>query len=164
MRYTVFSIMQNKIPQKLVDLSKYLQVFAMRMRDPKFAGMMLFLVVVLLISWSGVKSIQTNYELQKQIANLEQQNSVQKLKNTNLGLENQYYNTTSYQDLQARLNFGLAAPGEKEIVVPKAVALSYTVDLPKQPTTTKPRDKQSSSQRNFEAWVNFFLHRQSRVN
>jgi cell division protein FtsB len=155
--------MQNKILPKLTSLSKYAQVFAHRMRDPKFAGMMLFLVVVLLISWSGVKSIQTNYELQKQIANLEQQNSVQKLKNTNLGLENQYYNTTSYQDLQARLNFGLAAPGEKEIVVPKQVALSYTVDPPKPTVTTKPRDKQSNSQRNFEAWVNFFLHRQARA-
>jgi cell division protein FtsB len=153
--------MQNKILQKLASYSKYARVFAERMHDPKFAGMMLFVVVVLLISWSGVKSIQTNYELQKQIAALEQQNSVQKLKNTNLDLENKYYDTASYQDLQARLNLGLASPGEKEIIVPKAVALSYTIDLPKQQVTTKPSDKQSSSQRNFQAWVNFFLHRQN---
>lgn len=153
--------MKNKIPQKLVAYNKYLQLFAERMRDVRFAGMILFLIVVLLISWSGVKSIQTNYELQKQIAAIEQQNNVQKLKNTNLGLENGYYNTTSYQDLQARLNFGLAAPGEKEIVVPKEVALSYTFDPPKEEATTKPSDKQSGSQRNFEAWVNFFLHRQN---
>lgn len=156
--------MQNQIPQKLASYSKYLQVFAERMRDARFAGMMLFLVVVLLISWSGVKSIQTNYELQKQIAAIEQQNNVQKLKNINLGLENEYYNTSSYQDLQARLNFGLAAPGEKEIVVPKEVALTYTVNLPKEKETTKPSDKQSGSQRNFEAWVNFFLHRQNSTN
>src|SRR6478609_4387532 len=108
--------MQNKISQKLTAYGRYIQAFAVRMRDPRFAGMMLFMLVVLLISWSGVKSIQTNYELQKQIAAVEQQNAVQKLKNTNVGLENEYYNTASYQDLQARLNFGLAAPGEKEIV------------------------------------------------
>lgn len=161
MRYTVSSNMQNKIPQIVRSYSKYLQTFAERMRDPKFAGMMLFVVIVLLISWSGVKSIQTNYELQKQIAALQQQNDLQKLRNTNLGLENEYYNTESYQDLQARLNFGLAAPGEKEIVVPKEVALNYTVNLPNHEATTKPRDKQSNGQRNFEAWVNFFLHRQS---
>jgi cell division protein FtsB len=153
--------MQNKILDKLKSYGVYGRMFAARMRDPKFAGMMLFLVVVLLISWSGVKSIQSNYELQKQISALEQLNDVQKLKNTNLGLENQYYGTNSYQDLQARLNFGLAAPGEKEIVVPKAVALSYTIDPPKQTATVKPSDKQSGSQRNFEAWVNFFLHRQN---
>jgi len=153
--------MQNKIIQKLTSYTPYVKTFGERMRDPKFAGMMLFLVVVLLISWSSVKSIQSNYELQKQISALQQQNNVQKLKNNNLALENEYYNTNSYQDLQARLNFGLAAPGEKEIVVPKDVALSYTVDPPKQPTTTKPSDKQAASQRNFEAWVNFFLHRQN---
>lgn len=153
--------MQNKIQQKLLELSKYAQSFAVRMRDPKFAGMMLFVVVVILISWSGVKSIQTNYELQKQIAGLEQQNDLQKLRNTNLDLENRYYNTNSYQDLQARLNFGLAAPGEKEIVVPKSVALNYTVDLPKESNATQPKDKQSGGQRNFEAWVSFFLHRQN---
>ena len=153
--------MQNKIQPKLVIAGKYAQQFMVRMRDPKFAGMMLFLVVVLLISWSGVKSIQSNYELQKQIAALEQQNDLQNLRNTNLDLENQYYNTNSYQDLQARLNLGLAAPGEKEILVPKDVALNYTVDLPKQAVTTKPKDKQSGGQRNFESWVNFFLHRQN---
>ncbi|HWT55866.1 MAG TPA: septum formation initiator family protein [Candidatus Microsaccharimonas sp.] len=156
--------MQNKIQPKLIVAGKYTQQFIVRMRDPKFAGMMLFLVVVLLISWSGVKSIQSNYELQKQIAALEQQNDLQKLRNTNLDLENQYYNTNSYQDLQARLNLGLAAPGEKEILVPKDVALSYTVDLPKPEVTTRPKDKQSGSQRNFESWVNFFLHRQNITN
>ena len=153
--------MQNKIPPKIVKYGTNVQQFAERLRDPKFAGMMLFLVVVLLISWSGVKSIQTNYELQKQIAGIQQQNEVSKLKNNNLDLENQYYKTDTYQELQARLNLGLAAPGEKEIVVPKAVALSYTVAPPKPVVTTKPSDKQSGTQRNFQAWVNFFLHRQN---
>jgi cell division protein FtsB len=153
--------MQNQIVQKILSYRSHVLTFGERMRDPKFAGMMLFLVVVLLLSWSGVKSIQTNYELQKQISGLQQQNDVQKLKNNNLALENEYYETTTYQDLQARLNFGLAAPGEKEIVVPKTVALSYTVEPPKQSATTKPSDKQSGSQRNFQAWVNFFLHRQN---
>jgi len=38
-----------------------------------------FTVIVLLISWSGVKSIQTNYGLQKQISKLQQENDVAKL-------------------------------------------------------------------------------------
>lgn len=153
--------MQNKIKQKLAEYQKLALQFAERFRDVRFAALMLFLVVVLLISWSGVKSIQSNYELQKQISALRQQNNVQQLSNKNLKLENEYYNTDSYLDLQARLNFGLASPGEIEIVVPKAVALSYTVAPPAPPATTKPSDKQASAQRNFEAWVNFFLHRQS---
>ena len=104
--------------------------FAQRFQDVKFAGVMLFVLIVLLISWSGVKAIQTNYDLQKQIAAAQQQNQLQALTNTNLQLENQYYNTDTYLDLSARQNFGLAAPGEKEILVPKQVADTYTTALP----------------------------------
>lgn len=149
--------------QNLTTLyQRRLLAFMARLRDVRFAGLMLFLVVVLLISWSGVKSIQTNYELQKQISSLQQHNAVQKLANTNLQLENEYYNTDTYLDLQARQNFGLAAPGEKVIIVPKEVALSYTVDLPKpEEQSDTPTNKQPSYQRNFEAWVNFFMHRQT---
>src|ERR1700677_3454734 len=100
-----------------------------RLNDVRFVGQMLFLVIVLLISWSGVKVIQTNYSLQKQISVLKQQNNLQKLQNENLALQNQYYNSNQYLELSARQNFGLAAQGEKEIVVPRQVALSYTTNL-----------------------------------
>ena len=151
--------------EKIKSYRKMLWDFVLRLHDVKFAGMMLFVVIVLLISWSGVKSIQTNYELQRQISAIRQQNQVQQLTNNNLKLENQYYNTDSYLDLSARQNFGLASPGEKQIIVPKAVALAQTVALPPPKTTDdKPTDKQSKSQRNFEAWVDFFLHRQNNIN
>ena len=146
--------------QKLKHYFNRLYLFVAQFRDVKFAGMMLFVVIVLLISWSGVKAIQTNYGLQKQISVLQQQDQVQQLTNNNLKLENQYYNTDTYLDLSSRLNFGLAAPGEKEIVVPQAVALSYTVPVSKPSSQVdNPNINQPTSQRNFEAWVNFFLHR-----
>ncbi len=94
-----------------------------RLNDVRFVGQLLFLVIVLLISWSGVKVIQTNYSLQKQISVLKQQNKLQQLQNENLALQNQYYNSNQYLELSARQNFGLAAPGEKEIIVPRQVAL-----------------------------------------
>jgi len=148
--------MQNKIRQYQAIAWQ----FAQRLQDVKFAGQMLFVVVVLLISWSGVKAIQSNYDLQKQISTQSQQNQVQSLTNNNLKLENEYYNTDTYLDLSARQNFGLAAPGEKEVLVPKDVALTYTVDLPKpKQTVDKPTDKQPLFQHNYQEWVNFFLHR-----
>ncbi len=75
--------------------------------------------LVLLISWSGIKAIQTNYGLQKQISGLKQQNAVIRLQNENLALKNQYYNSDQYLELSARQNFGLAVPGEKEINRPQ---------------------------------------------
>ncbi|HTB48898.1 MAG TPA: septum formation initiator family protein [Verrucomicrobiae bacterium] len=152
--------MQTKIPF-LEKITSAATGFINRLNDVRFVGQVLFVVIVLLVSWSGVKTIQTNYGLQKQISALQQQNTIQQLQNNNLALENQYLNSNQSLELSARENFGLAAPGEKEIVVPASVALTYTVNLP---TPTKPAEAsvhQPTYQRNFESWVDFFLHRQT---
>src|SRR5580658_9877742 len=94
---------------------KYITYFLTRLNDIRFVGQLVFVLIVLMISWSGVKSIQTNYQLQKQITALKEQNNVQQLQNDNLKLQNQYYNSKQYLELSARQNFGLAAPGEKEL-------------------------------------------------
>ena len=129
-----------------------------QLKDVRVLGFIVFGVLVLLVSWSGVNIIQTNYGLQKQISKLEQQNEIQKLENNNLKLTNEYYNTDTYLDLTARRQFGKAAPGEKVLLMPKSVALAHTVadnvKKVKAPVVEKPL-----YQRNFEAWVNFFLHR-----
>jgi cell division protein FtsB len=135
--------------------------FVRRLGDTRFAGQVLFVVIVLLISWSGIKTIQTNYGLQKQIASIKQQNNIQQLTNNNVDLENKYFNTAQYEELSARQNFGMAKPGEQEIIVPQSVALSYTVDVPSDSSDTPtPADHPPAYQGNFESWVNFFLHRQ----
>lgn len=147
------------------DKIKHYQILAetyvTRLGDVRFLGQVVFGIIVLLISWSGVRAIQTNYSLQKQISALKQQNTVQQLLNNNLKLENQYYNTDQYLELSARQNLNLAAPGEKEILVPKSVALANTVDLgTATPSPAKP-DTRPAYQRNYQAWLQFFLHRQN---
>ena len=138
--------------------------YLQRLGDIRFAGQVIFVVIVLLISWSGVKSIQTNYGLQKQISALKQQNALQKLQNDNLALQNQYFNSNQYLELSARQSFGLAASGETEVVVPASVALAYTVNLPSAPKPDAAKAKQPAYQRNFQSWVDFFLHRQGSGN
>lgn len=135
--------------------------FAQRLTDVGFLGQVLFVILVLLISWSGIKTIQTNYGLQKQITTLNQKNSLQRMQNENLKLKNQYYNSNQYLELAARQNFGLAMAGEKEVIVPENVALSYTVNLPEPEKPIEAKSKQPAYQRNFESWVDFFLHRQN---
>jgi cell division protein FtsB len=132
-----------------------------RLNDIRFAGQVIFVIIVLLISWSGIKTIQTNYSLQKQISSLRQQNDLQKLQNGNLQLQNGYYNSDQYLDISARQNFGLAAPGEKMVIVPEKVALAHTIDIQSTAKKVTAQDKKPTYQRNFESWVNFFLHRQN---
>ncbi|HUS25964.1 MAG TPA: septum formation initiator family protein [Nevskiaceae bacterium] len=137
--------------------------YANQLRDVRVAGLLVFAIIVLMISWSGVKTIDTNYKLQKQISKLEQENQVQQLTNKNLQLQNQYLNTNQYLELAARQSFGLAAPGETELIVPQEIALAHTVELPnaEQALAAKTKAKQPLYQRNFQAWMDFFLHRQN---
>ncbi|MEK7059649.1 MAG: septum formation initiator family protein [Patescibacteria group bacterium] len=143
------------------EYKKQALFYARQLGDARFVGQLLFVVLVLMISWSGIKTIQTNYDLQKQITALDHANTLQKLQNDNLALQNQYFKSNQYLELSARQNFGLAAPGEKEVSVPASVALAYIVDLPTSGKRTEAKAKQSASQRNFESWVDFFLHRQN---
>jgi cell division protein FtsB len=129
-------------------------------RDVRAVGLLLFLAVVLMVSWSGAKVIQKNYELQKQISQLRQENAVQDLANNNLKLQNQYFNTDQYLELQARQDFGLGQPGEKLILVPRDVAMSFIKADTGGDEKSAPTVHQPAYQRNFEAWIDFFMHRQ----
>src|SRR5579864_9293975 len=143
-------------------IKKYLEQLPWHMfRDVRAIGLLTFLVIVLLISWSGVKVIESNYALQQQISALQQQNQVQELENNNSKLQNEYYNTNQYLELSARQNFGLAAPGETELLVPKNVALAHIQNVQTIPTTTTTTasSHEPSYQRNLQAWVDFYLHR-----
>jgi cell division protein FtsB len=147
--------MQDKIKQILRHPK------AAALNDTRVLGLLAFGVIALLVTWSGIKSIQTNYELQKQISELTQQNNVKKLENTNLKLRNQYFKTDSFLELAARRQFGKAAPGEKVYVVPKSVALANSIEIAKPKDVKAEREANKPTyQKNLEAWRDFFFHHQ----
>jgi cell division protein FtsB len=132
----------------------------LQFRDVRFVGFVVFGVLVLLVSWSGVQVIETNFELEKQVSRLQQENQVAQLQNNNLKLQNKYFETAQYKELVARQQFNRGLPGEKLLLVPKSVALAHTKDL-SQPVAQKaaPKSSKPTYQRNLEAWRNFFTHR-----
>jgi cell division protein FtsL len=145
---------------------KHYQTLAMaygsQLKDVRVIGLLVFGGVVLLVSWSGVKAIDTNYKLQRQISELQQQNTVQQLSNGNLKLQKDYYSTPQYLELAARQDFGLAASGETVLIVPRSVALAHTFNLSQDAAPTAPKkSKQPAWRRNFDAWMDFFRHQQS---
>lgn len=129
-------------------------------RDVRFLGFIVFGILVLLASWSGVNVIETNFELQKQAAQLDQQNRVQELTNTNLKLQNEYYKTDTYLELTARKQFGKGAPGEKLLLVPKSVALAHAKELPTEEGEEAPvevKDNRPTYRKNLDEWLDFFF-------
>lgn len=144
------------LAQKSGSIAKYIK----QMRDVRVLGVHIFVAIALLVTWSGVGVIQTNYQLQQQLSRLEQENEIHKLENATLRLRNEYYNTDQYLELTARRQFGLAEPGETLLLVPKAVALAHTVE-PSSAEQQKPapESKKPVYQRNFEAWMEFLFRR-----
>lgn len=139
----------------------YNHSFVQQFKDVRFAGFVVFGILVLLVTWSGVSVIETNYELQKQVSQLEQQNQVRQLENNNLKLQNEYYNSDQYLELTARRQFSKGQPGETLLLVPKSVALKYTVEVPEETrqAAATPTLKKPFVQKNIEAWADFFTHR-----
>lgn len=128
--------------------------------DARVLGLLVFGVIVLLVTWSGLKVLQTNFELEKKIVQLKQQETVQTLENQNLELKNKYLQSDHYLELSARRQFGKAAPGERLYLVPRSVALARTIEPPKPASkTVEPGSKAKSKQRqNLDDWTNFLLH------
>ena len=132
--------------------------------DARNIGLYIFTVIVLAITWSSVNAVQNNYELQKEISKLRQENEVLRLQNSNTYLQNKYYNTNEYLDFAARQNLGLAAPGEQVLLIPKSVAIKY-VDKSLTPQQNADASKSGSDDRpgyikNLESWRDFLLGRQ----
>ena len=135
---------------------------AKELLDVRNVALYIFGLIVLAIAWSGAKTVQNNYQLQKQITSLQQQNQVLSLLNSTTYLQNQFYQTNEYLELSARQNLGLAAPGEQVLVVPKAVAMKYVdPSLVKQASDSQSQaiDNRSKYVKNLEAWRDFLLGR-----
>ncbi|HSX18148.1 MAG TPA: septum formation initiator family protein [Candidatus Saccharimonadales bacterium] len=134
-----------------------------QLTDIRNIGLYIFTIIVFAITWSGVKTVQNNYELQKQISVLKQQNGVLDLSNYNTNLQNQYFKTDQYLELAARQNFGLAAPGETVQLVPKSVAMKYVDASLSQSSTSSgnssPDLQKSRFAKNLDDWRNFLLGR-----
>lgn len=112
-------------------------------------------IVAFSVTWSSVRIIQKNYELEKAITSLEQEVAILDQQNQNQKLINQYYKTDTYLDLAARKYFSKGAPGEKLIVVPAEVANTYIIKVPENQKTAASVKKVPKILQNLNAWGNF---------
>jgi cell division protein FtsB len=128
------------------------------LKDVRVIGLIAFGAIAILVTWSGVNVLQQNFTLQQQIAQLDQEIAIQKLENRNLELRNEYYNTDQYLELQARRQFGLAAPGETVLLVPERVALENSVPpLERAAQVSREQAEKPFYQENLEAWADFLF-------
>jgi len=145
--------------KKIWSNKRFKQLF-----DVRNIVLYVFAVIVLAITWSGIKTVQRNYELQKKIAEINEKNEVIELQNKNIDLQNKYLQTEEYLELAARQNLGLAAPGEKVLIVPKNVAMKYVDQSQAKDDSSvnnSPEDHRSRYAKNVQSWRDFLLGRKA---
>jgi cell division protein FtsB len=130
--------------------------------DVRNLGLYLLVVITLSVAWSSVKSIQKNYEIEKQITTLTQQVEVLEQETQNQALKNDYYKTDAFLELAARKYFGKGLPGEQFISVSTEVADKYThPEVARAEETAKANAKPTPKIiQNWQDWFDFFLNRQ----
>jgi cell division protein FtsB len=113
-------------------------------------NVVLFVAVVIAVSWlwGTMGTLQNNYLLQRQVDTLQQQVEETKLETETLALENKYFESQEYLELQARQRLNKAAPGEHLLLLPA----NTTTDT--SGTQNTPLAVQRS---NLKEWINFFF-------
>lgn len=129
--------------------------------DPQNLGMYVLVIIAISITWSSIKVIQKNYELEKQITVLQQQVNVLDQQTKNQKLKNEYYKTDAYLDIAARKYFNKSTPGEQLILVPNEVAYKYIHKEAVRQNDSKAKSNRPKFIQNLQGWVDFFLHRES---
>lgn len=127
--------------------------------DLRNVGLYMFALLVLSVTWSSAKVLQRNYELQKQVAVLEQQNRVVELQNQTIELRNRYLKSDEYVELEARRQTGKGMPGEQVLLIPKEVALTYTVPPLESPSVAVQSNQHATRPwyaQNIRDWFDFF--------
>lgn len=131
--------------------------------DTRNLGLYVLAIVALSVTWSSIKSIQKNYELEKRITKLQQEVLILEQQAKNQKLKNEYYRTDAYLDIAVRKYFNKASSGEQLIIVPSEVAKKYTFAEPQVTKTDESKSDKPQFIQNWQDWINFFLHRDSQA-
>jgi len=106
-------------------------------------------VFALFCAVSAISSLQKNYTLLTRVREGELTNEVLKIKNANLRLQQVYYQTDEFMELQARAKLGKALPGENLVLLPKKDVTTVTVSTS--------NSVESSELTNQQKWAQFLL-------
>lgn len=109
------------------------------------------MILALSWAWSTVNVLSKNYDLEKQVQQARLDNQVMELQNQNLQLEQSYFKTDEYLELQARTLLNKAKPGEHLVILPRSDGEN----------NASKSQNNAVEKSNFEQWIDFLFGRQS---
>ena len=116
--------------------------------------MVVALIIAASWAWGTITQMQTNFAAQKAVDDQRRELQLTELEVATLEYQQNYYKSDEYKDLAARTNLGLAAPGEKVLVLPPNSPAAIDQD-----TSDEQREliqtRQTITGTNFEQWIKF---------
>ncbi len=103
-------------------------------------------------AWGSIEMMQRNYSLQKTLELKQRQKKLTELQVATLGYEKNYYQSTEFKELAAREYLGLAAPGEKVLILPPNSPAATTPEASSKTEATVIRQPS-----NLQQWMNFLF-------
>jgi cell division protein FtsL len=111
--------------------------------------MIVLFAVALWCAISAVGALQKNYELLTRLREGEIKNQIAELKITNLKLQQAYYKTDEFMELQAKAKLNKAMPGEHLVILPH---LPENKNIVESDSVTPTRELTNS-----QKWAQFLL-------
>ena len=122
------------------------------------------LIIAASWAWGSISMMQTNFSAQKSVDDQQRDLELMQLEVDTLQFQQNYYKSDEYKDLAARMNLGLASPGEKVLLLPKnsdAVIAGDKADAKKETQTSTQSTSQAAS--NLEQRMNFLVGNNAEV-
>ncbi len=124
--------------------------------DVNNLALYVFTALALSLVFSTAKTIEKNKSLEADIDRLAQELAVVELQGEKLRLENEYYKTDSFLELEARRRLNKAAPGEQVLILPSSTiqnAKPIALDQAEQETIVS----SFSATANLKQWLTYLL-------
>lgn len=136
---------------KVIQIGKRLSPLLKRMMTVEALAAFVIVLTVAAVSYNTSQVILQNYQLQRQVSEAQQQVAIAELEVDNQRLTNEYYKTDAFLDIAARRQLSKGLDGEKLVIVPQSVALSYIPAESTQQQQTRSTEKLS----NLTLWLRF---------
>ena len=116
-------------------------------------NIVLLLAIVLCLMWTyqSIMAMSRNWQLSEKLTSERRELELLSLETEAAELENEYYKTNEYQELNARRFMDKQMPGEKMVVLPENSAEARNAHIEKM----KPQEEREMT--NIEKWFKFLF-------
>ena len=135
-------------------VSYYLKLLAKNITNPELIAGSVIAVTVVAVTINTSSVIMQNYTLERDVRVAEQKVAIAQQELETQKLKNNYFKSDAFLDIATRKQLSKGLPGEKLIIVPKSVALTYVSSSAVKSDVVISKNEVSTSS-NVQKWLQF---------